>query len=127
MISKFKEKSDMDALSRFKKTYTSLILAIFVSSTLLSFSILSSCGANMFSVEDDVQIGKEIEAQIKSDPNQFPILRGHQDVKDYVSGLGKFVLQNSKQIKYKNTFPYKIEVIDDDSSINAFAIPGGFC
>lgn len=104
----------------------SLISFVLLTSALISFSLFYSCGANIFSVEDDVSIGKEIEQQIRDDEKQFPVLKGHQDIKDYVSGLGKYVLENSKSIKYKNTFPYTFEVIHDDSTVNAFCIPGGY-
>lgn len=110
----------------FNKKYSTQYLNIILISSLLSLSFFYSCGANIFSVEDDVNIGKEIEQQIIQDPRQFPILQGHQDVRDYVSGMGKYVLDYSKSIQYKKIFPYKFEVIHDDSSVNAFSIPGGF-
>ena len=47
-------------------------------------------------------------------------------MKEYVSGLGNYVVNNSSYIKYKNVFPYKIEIIQDDSTVNAFCIPGGY-
>ena len=106
--------------------YSSLITAVLLASVLITVSVFYSCGANIFSVEDDVSMGKEIEQEIVADQKQFPLMQGHQDIKDYVSGLGKYVLENSKAIKYKNTFPYKFEVIQDDSTVNAFCIPGGF-
>ncbi|MFZ1461977.1 MAG: M48 family metalloprotease [Ignavibacteria bacterium] len=111
-----------------KKYYSSasLITAVLLTSLLISVSVFYSCGANIFSVEDDVIMGKEIEQEIIADQKQFPVMQGHQDIKDYVSGLGKYVLENSKAIKYKNTFPYRFEVIHDDSTVNAFCIPGGF-
>ncbi len=109
-----------------KHNSSSLISAILLSATLITASVFYSCGANIFSVEDDVNIGKEIEQQIREDQKQFPVMQGHQDIKDYVSSLGKYVLENSNSIKYKNTFPYRFEVIQDDSTVNAFCIPGGY-
>jgi predicted Zn-dependent protease len=72
-----------------------------------------------------VILGKEIQQQIKAESTQFPVLQGHQEVKNYISGLGQYVLKSSA-IKYKNIFPYTFEVIHDDSTINAFCIPGGY-
>lgn len=105
---------------------SSLFSAIIFSSVLVSFSIFYSCGANIFSVDDDVKMGGEINQQIREDAKQYPIMQGHQDVKDYVNKLGKYVLDNSKYIQYKNVFPYKFDVIQDDSTINAFCLPGGY-
>lgn len=104
----------------------SLYILILLTSSLLSLSILYSCGANIFSVEDDVKMGGELDQQIKQESKEFPVLQGHQDIKDYVNKLGKYVLENSKYIEYKNVFPYKFEIIHDDSTVNAFCIPGGY-
>ncbi len=115
----------MNQLQIIKKKYSSYILLTLILSSLLSLSIFYSCGANLYSVEDDVQIGKEIQKQVSDLPKEFPVLQGHQDVKAYISGLGRNVLQ-SKYIQYKDIFPYTFEVIHDDSTINAFSISGGF-
>jgi predicted Zn-dependent protease len=109
----------------YKKNY-SLLISMILTSFLISLSILYSCSANIFSVDDDVKIGQEVNQQIKDDPKEYPLLQGHQDVKAYVSKLGKYVLENSKYIKYKNVFPYQFEVVHDDSTVNAFCISGGF-
>ena len=98
---------------------------VFMVLLMVSVSISYSCGANIFSVEDDVDIGRDVDKQIKSDPRQFPMLQGHQDVKDYVNGIGKDILTKSNFIKYEKIFPYTFQVIDD-SVVNAFATPGGF-
>jgi predicted Zn-dependent protease len=116
----------MKTIKEIKGKFLTLLSAIIISSSLLSISIFQSCGANIFSVEDDAQMGKELDQQIRQDPKQFPMLSGHQDVKDYVNGIGKNILQNSNQIQYKNVFPYQFYVIDDDSTVNAFCIPGGY-
>ncbi|MDZ4710810.1 MAG: M48 family metallopeptidase [bacterium] len=108
-----------------RRNFSLPVLIMFVMA-LLSLSVLYSCGANIFSVDDDVTMGKDIDQQIRSDSKQFPIMQGNQNIKDYVSGLGKYVLQNSSLIEYKNVFPYKFEVVKDDSTINAFCIPGGY-
>ena len=112
-------------LSKFNKLFPFTISALAVS-LLISLSVFYSCGANMFSVDDDVSIGKEIDTEIKNDQKNFPVLKGHQEVKDYVNELGRYILETSKAIKYKNIFPYKFEVIHDDSTVNAFCIPGGY-
>ena len=93
--------------------------------TLLSVSVFYSCGANLFTQEDDIQLGRDIDKQIKADPATYPMLQGHQDVKDYVNGIGKYILESSPKIQYKNIFPYNFQIIND-TIINAFCTPGGF-
>jgi len=116
----------MKKLEKFKFRFTNRFSVLLFSISLLSLSLFYSCSANIFSVDDDVKMGQELNQQISADQKQFPVLKGHQDVKDYVSGLGKYVLENSSAIQYKTIFPYKFEIIHDDSTINAFCIPGGY-
>lgn len=110
----------------FNKKYSATLLTAFTSLMLLfSISVFYSCGANIFSVEDDVKLGRDIDQEIRSRPNEFPILQGNQQIRDYVNNLGREILNNSPHIKYKNVFPYKFEVIND-TLVNAFCTPGGF-
>lgn len=94
--------------------------------TLCTFSVFYSCGANIFSVSDDVSIGKDLDVQIRADRQNYPIMEGHDDVRSYVSGIGRNILNSSSLIQYKTVFPYKFDVIKDDSTVNAFCIPGGY-
>ncbi len=116
----------MHTLIKKHRKYFNYLPVVIICTALLGTAILQSCGSNIFSVQDDVDMGKEIDAQIRNESTQYPIMKGHQDIKDYVSDLGRYVLNTSKAIEYKNVFPYKFEVIHDDSTINAFCIPGGF-
>jgi predicted Zn-dependent protease len=99
---------------------------LFVTTLLIINAYLSSCGANIFTIEDDVAMGKELDEEIRNDNQNYPILQGNDEVKQYVSGIGKDIITKSDYVKYEKIFPYKFEVIDDDSTINAFCIPGGF-
>ncbi|HMS34076.1 MAG TPA: M48 family metalloprotease [Ignavibacteria bacterium] len=112
--------------SKIIRNKSQLVVLIVLVSFMISLALFYSCGANIYSVDDDVQLGKEIQQQIKDESAQFPVLKGHEDVKQYVTGLGRYVLQNSKYIQYKNVFPYQFEIIHDDSTVNAFCIPGGY-
>ena len=108
----------------FKLHYAGIYTLVFATA-LLSISFLYSCGANIFSENDDIKLGKEIDTELKSHPKDYPMLQGHQDVKDYVSSIGKYILQTSPKIEYKNIFPYNFQIIND-TIINAFCTPGGY-
>lgn len=110
---------------KIKKNFNGYLTFLLISAVII-LSGVYSCGQNMYSVQDDVKLGEEVNQQILDEPQQFPLLQGHQDVKNYVNGLGKYVLDNSSYIKYKNVFPYKFYVIHDDSTVNAFCLPGGY-
>ena len=100
----------------------SAIFLIFLS---LSISILYSCGANLFSTADDVKLGEDLDKEIKSKPNEFPLLTNRPEITNYVSDIGHYILNSSPKIEYKKVFPYKFQVIND-TIVNAFCTPGGF-
>lgn len=109
------------------KFFNKSFIAFFISTAMLAaLSLFLSCEqANIFSDEDDVKLGEEFDKEIKKNPKEFPMLQGHQDVKDYVSNMGKYILNSSSKIKKKKIYPYNFQVIND-TIINAFCTPGGF-
>jgi beta-barrel assembly-enhancing protease len=115
----------MKTIIKYLKNRFLIINTMLMISALLSLSLLYSCGANLFSVQDDVKMGKEFDDEIKAHPKEYPMLQGHQEIKDYVSGLGRYILGTSPKIEYKNVFPYNFQVIND-TIINAFCTPGGY-
>ena len=68
-------------LNKHKSKY-SISFLILSSVILISLSVFYSCGANIYSVDDDVQLGKEIQQQIAGESGEFPVLQGHQNVKE---------------------------------------------
>jgi len=73
-------------------------------------------GFNLFSKEQDIQLGKEGAAQIEKRVN----LVDHREVNEYVEKIGKRLAAAPEADNY----PYTFKVVFDDS-INAFALPGG--
>ncbi|MBN1634602.1 MAG: M48 family metalloprotease [Ignavibacteria bacterium] len=100
--------------------YLLIILLLFVSSALIY-----SCGANLFSVAEDVQLGEDLDKEIQANQRDYPLLKDNPQVTNYVSNMGKYIVNNSPRIQYKNVFPYKFQVIND-TIVNAFCTPGGF-
>ncbi len=106
---------------RFTGFYPFLFLLVL----LLSSAIFQSCEqSNIFSDKDDVELGEQFDKEIKANPKDFPMLDGHQDLKDYVTSLGKEIL-NSPKIKKRSIYPYNFQIIND-TIVNAFCTPGGF-
>lgn len=101
------------------------ITAISLMVLLFSVSVFYSCGANLFSTSDDVKLGEDLDREIKSKPGEYPLLTNRPEITDYVSNIGKYILNSSPKIEYKNIFPYKFQVIND-TIVNAFCTPGGF-
>jgi predicted Zn-dependent protease len=102
------------------KVYILVVILIYVSS-----AVIYSCGANLFSVSEDVQLGEDLDKEIQANPKEYPLLKNNPDVTNYVSNMGKYIVNSSPKIQYKNVFPYKFQVIND-TIINAFCTPGGF-
>lgn len=94
-------------------------------SLLVSSALFQSCEqSNIFSDKDDVEFGEQFDKEIKANPKEFPMLEGHQDVKDYVTSMGKEILTSPK-IKKSKIYPYNFQIIND-TIVNAFCTPGGF-
>jgi predicted Zn-dependent protease len=111
-----------------KKRFSERSIFPFISllAALVIASLFLSCEqSNIFSDKDDVELGKEMDKEIKSNPKEFPMLEDHQDIKDYVSGIGNYIINSSPKITKKGIYPYNFQIIND-TIINAFCTPGGF-
>jgi Zn-dependent protease with chaperone function len=74
-------------------------------------------GWNLFSPQQDIEIGKEVSKQAE----QQITLLNDKKVDDYLERLGHKLAAKAPGEKY----PYSFKGVND-SSINAFALPGGF-
>lgn len=99
-----------------------------VLAVILLFGI--SCDENnnfvLFSVENDVELGRQVKAEIERDP-QYKILSPNQypEVYNYLYGMRDDILA-SGELAYREEFAWELYVIDDDNVLNAFATPGGY-
>lgn len=75
-------------------------------------------GFNLFSKEQDVQLGQENAAQVRK---QMPMVKD-PFLNEYVNRIGKRLA--ASQEAQESGFPFTFEVVADPS-INAFALPGG--
>ncbi len=73
-------------------------------------------GWNLFSPEQDIQLGKETQAQVEQ---QMPVIH-NSEVVNYLKDLG----QRLARSKYAGNWPYTFGLISD-KNINAFSLPGG--
>ena len=106
------------------------LLAIGLSITLF----FSGCGVgkeggglNLFTPDQDIELGQEVVKQIESDPSQFPILpeKGNEEVYAYIRKTTNKIL-NSGEVAYRDKFAWEVKIIDDDKTLNAFCTPGGY-
>jgi predicted Zn-dependent protease len=82
---------------------------------------------NIFSVEDDIALGKELEAYIAAHPQEYPLLPESQypEAYNYMRGLRDSIL-NAGKVFYKDRFEWKVYIINDNNTLNAFCAPGGY-
>lgn len=73
-------------------------------------------GFNLFSKDQDIQLGKEGAAEIEKQVN----LVDNREVNEYIQTIGRKLASAPEA----DSYPYSFKVVFDDS-INAFALPGG--
>ena len=80
----------------------------------------------MTSVTEEMQMGTQAYAQVKSDPK----MRQSQDPREIepVRRVAARIIEAAKRSKYgemAQQFQWEVTVIKDDKTLNAFALPGG--
>lgn len=73
---------------------------------------------------DDVSLGKQVDQEIRNNPSEYPLLNS-SSANSYVQSMVNELIK-APEIEYRNVFAYKVEVIRDDKTINAFCTPGGY-
>ncbi len=101
---------------RHKQQFLALIVALAMASGIASAQTNIKPGWNLFSPQDDVQIGQQSAAQAEQ---QLPVLSDSR-VESYVNRIGQKLARNAGGPE----FPYRFRVVNA-SDINAFALPGG--
>ncbi len=82
---------------------------------------------NIFSVNDDIAFGNELKNQIQSNPQDYPLLNEAQypEAYDHIYAIRDSIL-NSGELIYADKFTWEINIIHNDSVLNAFCAPGGY-
>ncbi len=95
---------------------------------IVSITTFYACdgGLNIFSKSDEVKLGAQVDQEIRSNPQEYPIFKGDPSIKQYISDrIFNHVLSSAKIVD-KNIYPYQMEIIDQPEILNAFALPGGY-
>jgi len=82
---------------------------------------------NIFTVQDEIDLGLQVKAEIEADPAQYPILPRGQYAEAYghLDRITNSIL-NSGKLSYKDEFVWEVNIINDDNTLNAFCAPGGY-
>lgn len=122
------------------KISTTLVLSVFLLLSACSKdsnddSFNDPCGGSspgglvslLISTDDDIQMGMQTVNYIESDTSGMIVMDSVQYKEAYrhIYRIRDTIL-NSGKVYYKNTFPWRIRLIKDDKTLNAFCTPGGF-
>ncbi|MEM9022751.1 MAG: M48 family metalloprotease, partial [Bacteroidota bacterium] len=103
---------------------------------LMASVVINSCGDDdggnfitdlFFPVEDDIKLGAQLRDEIAANPGQYPVLSETQYPEAYghLRRIRDEIL-NSGEVTHRDDFAWEVRIIQDDSTLNAFAAPGGF-
>jgi beta-barrel assembly-enhancing protease len=86
-----------------------------------------SGGFNLFTLQQDRELGRQVQLEIESNPTEYPVLDSASNVKayKYIYDIRDKILASGKVI-HKNDFVWRIRIIKDDNTLNAFCTPGGY-
>jgi predicted Zn-dependent protease len=101
-----------------KKKFIGILIVLFLAAC--------SQALNIYSDNDDVQFGMQFDKEIRNNPKEYPIYKKNPAVRDYIDKRIFQEIINSPEVKKKQTYKYQLEIVDNDSILNAFALPGGF-
>lgn len=84
-------------------------------------------GINLFTIQQDRDFGAQVAAEIDGNPSQYPVLdsASYREVYAYLYKVRDNIL-NSGKVTHRNDFKWRLRVIKDDSTLNAFCTPGGY-
>lgn len=103
-----------------------LLLALAIMSAFMVNSCDSASDAialNVFSSSDDVKFGTQLDTEIRNNSKEYPLYTDAA-ANAYLQGIVDEIVK-SPEIKYRNVFKYKVQIINTNT-INAFAAPGGY-
>ena len=105
--------------------YSILSLAIIL--TACSMLGKKGSGVNLFTVDQDKQFGADVAAEIDGNPAEYPLLDSvkYKDVYQYIYNVRDKILA-SGEVQHKDDFTWRLRIIEDDKTMNAFCTPGGY-
>jgi len=99
--------------------------------TLLSAFILGGCslfsnGINVFPVTTDLAFGAQVSSDFDKENSQNILDSSRNGViYRYLYSVRDSILRNN-EIDHESKFPWRIRIIKDDQTLNAFCTPGGY-
>jgi predicted Zn-dependent protease len=85
-------------------------------------------GLNLFTIEDDKQLGADLAAEIENNPKEYGKILDRTEYADAYDHLDRIrdELLATGEVEYADEFLWETHIIHDDEVLNAFAAPGGY-
>jgi predicted Zn-dependent protease len=82
---------------------------------------------NLFPVSQDVELGKQVNDEISSNPTNFPKVseQGNEELYKYIRNVVHKILTDGN-VEYAKDFAWQVTLINNPKTLNAFATPGGY-
>lgn len=103
------------------------LTSVYVVTIMILWQATSCSGINLFSVDDDKQLGAQVDDEIKSSPSDYPLLdeSDFPEAYAYLRDMRDEILDTGS-VAHTDDFVWEVNIIRDDSVLNAFATPGGY-
>lgn len=84
-------------------------------------------GLNLLTLEDDLELGAQLHAEILGNPAEYPLLDPveYADAYAHLHRMRDAILA-SDDVRFADRFEWQLHILHDDSVLNAFAAPGGY-
>ena len=82
---------------------------------------------NLYTIDDDIELGRQLRAEIASDPVTYPVLSQtmYPEAYAHLYEIRDSILA-SGAVYYADDFDWELQIIHDDETLNAFCAPGGY-
>ncbi len=86
-----------------------------------------SGGPLFITIPQQKQLGMQFDSTILASPQEFPILSEDEypEANAYLQDIFTRILA-SEEVEHRDDFDWQIRLIDNDTTLNAFATPGGY-
>lgn len=84
-------------------------------------------GINLYSVQQDKELGAQVAQEIANNPTEYPVVDSATNAAlyAYVYKIRNKIL-NSGKVTHKDDFQWRVQIINNDTVLNAFCTPGGY-
>lgn len=91
--------------------------------------LLTACteDVNLFSIEDDIELGQQVRDEILNTPEEYTVLdeAAYPEAYAAIRRIRDEVLA-SGQVEHADDFAWEVYLVQDDETLNAFCAPGGY-